>query len=291
MKRTPKDIEGEVISDLNNNIPYTKVAKKYGIGIATISRINDRIGREKYKKMLYISDLHVPYQDEKALYVFSKFFRWYNPDEVYIIGDLIDFYSLSRFDKNPSRLHRLQEEIDMARSILNMWRSFYKGKMWLLKGNHEHRLIKYIWGQAKQLSTLRSLELNKLLDLDKLDIRYIREGKIRRNNILVKHGNTIRKWSAYTAKAEQVLTGMSGISGHSHRLSQYYKTDERGTSKWVEVGCLCDLEPEYMEGKTANWQQGFGVGYENKKNSNIFNIEPVPIIDYHIVYQGYEFRV
>jgi hypothetical protein len=47
---------------------------------------------------------------------------------------------------------------------------------------------------------------------------------------------------------------MSGASGHTHRLSQFYHRDHNGNHVWLETGSTCDLNPEYTP--DPDWQNG-----------------------------------
>ena len=48
------------------------------------------------------------------------------------------------------------------------------------------------------------------------------------------------------------------MSGHTHRLGMHFKRNRGGNYVWVESGCLCNLDPEWIDG-TADWQHGVGV--------------------------------
>lgn len=75
--------------------------------------------------------------------------------------------------------------------------------------------------------------------------------------LITKHGDRVTKWSAMSGKAEWEKYGHSGISGHTHRLGQFFHQDHNGTATWSELGCTCLLNPPY--GTDFDWQQGLGV--------------------------------
>ncbi len=243
----------------------------------------------QYKKVLFISDIHCPYQDELALKALYNFTDWFKPSEVIILGDLVDFYAVSRFSREPDRVLKLQNELDQAVKVLEQIRKHSgRSSIYFIRGNHEDRLKKYLWSEAQELSGLRALRLEELLQFDRLKIKYEDKNQIRYRNIIVKHGNIIRKFAGYTAKGEFEKNGLSGVSGHSHRLAQYRHTNEADSYIWTEAGCLCKLNADYLEGSTPNWNQGFAIGYF-KENSNRFLIETVPIIHSKAMYGGKEF--
>ena len=243
----------------------------------------------KYKRVLFVSDIHCPYQDKSALRAMYSFMDWWKPQEVIILGDLVDFYAISRFSRDPERVLKLQTELDQAVGVLEEIRQHAKGiKITFLRGNHCDRLKKYLWSEAQELSGLRALRLEELLEFDRLKIHYEDKNQIRYGCVIIKHGTLIRKFAGYTAKGEFEKNGMSGVSGHSHRLSQYRHTNEADSYIWTEAGCLCQLDADYLDGTTPNWNQGFAIGYF-KENSKRFIIETVPIIKQRAMYGGMEF--
>lgn len=243
-----------------------------------------------YERVVFISDIHAPFHDEKALAILYKFIKWFKPETVFIMGDMLDAYALSRFSKDPNGALHFQEEIDSATNILSDIRKNCgkKAKIYYLKGNHSARIQKFLWNNAKELSNLHILELPSLLNLKRFNIEYVEKGMMKYKGIMVKHGSVVRKYAGYSAKAEFEKNGCSGVSGHTHRAAIYMHTNAGGDYKWMEVGCLCDLNQEYLEGETANWQQSFGIGYFHKKTTR-YQLELVNIIDGKAMYAGKEF--
>ncbi len=243
----------------------------------------------KQKKVLFIPDIHCPYEDTIALEALYCFMNWWKPDTVIILGDLIDFYAISRFNKDPDRALKLQEELDSSVQVLKDIKDRAgNAKIYFIKGNHEARLKKYLWSNATELNSLKALRLENLLQFERFNIKYEDRGLLKYKHLIVKHGTLVRKFTCYTAKGEFEKNGKSGVSGHTHRLGSYRHTNEGGEYIWVESGCLCKLNPEYMEGETPNWMQGFTVGYF-KEGSKRFLLETVPIIQGKAMYGGKEF--
>jgi hypothetical protein len=105
------------------------------------------------------------------------------------------------------------------------------------------------------------------------------------HGFLVKHGNVVRTRSGYSATGELEKTGVSGISGHTHRMSQVFKSHYGGMYTWAELGCGCKLDAEYLEGQVADWQHGIGWGYFKKGDDN-FTIHVAPIIKGKLIFDG-----
>ena len=198
-----------------------------------------------------------------------------------IVGsDGIDFYGISRFSKDPARMKgsTLQAEIDSWKKTQRMWIDAAPGaKRHYIPGNHEDRLRKYIW-EHPELHGLEALELPNLLGFGELGLTAMEDEVVYGDKLVVKHGTVIRKHSAYTAKGEleNEKYAVSTLTGHTHRGGTHMATSRRGIVQALEGFCLCDLNPDYIEG-VPDWQHGivlatltdFGVQFE-----------PVPFFKY-----------
>ena len=242
--------------------------------------LEDKMLGKETRTAVVIPDLHIPYHDERAVDLVIKYIKDIKPAAIYQIGDFYDFYSVSKFDKDPKRIDSLQEELDKGTKI---WRRIKKAgpkdmKIHYLQGNHEFRLEKYLW-KHPELHSLRVLKLDKLLDLDSIGIKYYKNKDICyvNKNLIVTHGAKddgckLSQHSGYSAKNTLEKTGISGVSGHSHRLASHYKRTLAKQLEWHEAGCLCDINPDYT--KLPNWQQGFA---RIKYNKTSFDIKVVSI--------------
>ena len=66
-----------------------------------------------------VPDTHFPFQDQPLVNECLDFIQEVKPKGVHLIGDLMDCYPLSRFDKNPRRKHTIQDELDEAGEFLD----------------------------------------------------------------------------------------------------------------------------------------------------------------------------
>lgn len=126
-----------------------------------------------------------------------------------------------------------------------------------------------------------------LLDLANIGWTWVPERKQSRTPILpkliTKHGTKVNKWSGGSAKGEWEKYGASGVSGHTHRAGQFLHRDHNGTASWTEMGCTCDLDPEY--GTDFDWQQSFGV-FTWSADYKIMNTNLVIIRDGSTLWDG-----
>lgn len=228
-----------------------------------------------------ISDLHIPYHDPHAWQLTLGIVSLVKPTKVNILGDALDFYQLSTFDKDPKQLEngRLQEDFDqwfrMARDLQRAAPDACK--FTFLPGNHEDRLRRYL-NRNPELYGLRALELPSLMRLDELGIEYFEsEVEIIPGLLVGKHGEVVRKDSGYSARGEleREKYAISTITGHTHRLGTHYARTRLRVVKAHENGCLCLLNPEYV--KNPNWQQGLTI--TTHFGGELFHVADVPFLN------------
>ena len=65
-----------------------------------------------------ISDLHIPYQDDKALNILYKIQSKLRPKEVVITGDLFDFPKISRFKTDPMDKENFTDTLDTGINVV-----------------------------------------------------------------------------------------------------------------------------------------------------------------------------
>lgn len=225
----------------------------------------------KVQRDIVISDLHIPFHDPFAWDLTLAVVQTIRPQQLVIAGDALDFWKLSVYDKDPGRMDDsgLQKEIDLWKSMIKqLQRATTKGCLYnFLPGNHEDRLRRYLW-RHPELHGLRALDLPSLLSLPELNIGFHEhEYELVPRHLLVKHGRFIRKYSAYSARAEleNERFSISTITGHTHRLGTHYTRTRRGLVKAIENGCLCSLEPGYI--RNPDWQHGFTLVIRNGKDA------------------------
>lgn len=239
------------------------------------------------QKTVALNDLHVPYFDKKIFELILSFLKDYQPDEVFLLGDIIDFWMISKFRKDPSRVNTIQKDLDTTRELLRRIRvTLQNAKITFLYGNHEARLKNFIFDKAPQLSNIKSLHLPFLLGLDELAIKHIDapEGFIKRGDIVFTHGTVVSQDSAMTARRMLKRFGISVMHGHSHRGGSTYTTNLLGIRAAWENFCLCKMDLCYEWGyQIANWQQGFSTIDFIK---NRFYVQQIPITKKKFVFGG-----
>lgn len=239
------------------------------------------------ERAVVMGDFHVPFHDEKAVSVALALVEDIEPEVIYLNGDVMDFYAVSRFDKNPRRALELQDEIDQTFDILSRVRAAApQARIVYIRGNHEARLTTYLNAHAPELSGLRALDIRSLLSLDALNIEWV-EGKGKEafayyGVIKVGHFDRVSQNAGYTAKLLIDRHACSLVQGHTHRLAAVYRTYPDGTTVvGCEGGTLALTDPEYVSG--PDWCAGLVV-ITKERDGNRFHVQPVAITDYRALY-------
>lgn len=226
---------------------------------------------------IFVSDIHLPYQDRAAYGLTLQIIKEMKPDLVFLGGDILDFYSISQYNKDPDRVLTLQADLNYVYEELCKLRKLVpKAEIVLLQGNHEHRLTRYLQTKAPELSTLDALTLPSLLKLDSLKIKWIPNGtRMKVGKLWHLHGNEIPGAGMNVAKAKFDRLGSNVIFGHHHKLQSFTKRTYDGDvyGAWAN-GCLSDLQAEYAH--FTDWILGFSI-IEYGATGN-FHVEQIPII-------------
>ena len=223
------------------------------------------------------NDVHVPEHDRKAFNLLLDAIWRIEPDIVTCLGDMLDAYTISHFQKDPERKFRLSHEITIARKMLaEVADAAPKARLIFHGGNHEDRLRKYIWCRCPDLTCLPELSWPTLLHLDPKHWEYIPyETPFKIGPLWHHHGDVIRQKSGYTARALMEKVGGNVVLGHTHRLAHIHRTTWSSHCQAWENGCLCNLKAEYMVG-TPDWQQGFCI-VTYTKGGQRFKVEQLHI--------------
>lgn len=205
-------------------------------------------------KIAVVADTHCPYQDDVAVELTCKIIKDFKPNLGVHLGDGCDFYAVSTFNKNPRRILEFQNELNATYMVNSKLAQACKKTNWTyLVGNHEVRWSRHV-NKYPELFSLRELQLEKLLGLDKLGWELANDLQV--ENVLFTHGKRVSKHSGRAVMAEMMdrLYQLEVIViGHNHRTGQYITSGCGNIIRGYEVGCLCNLRPDYRP--VNNWSQ------------------------------------
>ena len=199
------------------------------------------------------SDLHCwPGAPPVMWHAFCAVAYQINPDEIWLVGDVIDGARVSRHAKSPGiTAPKLQEEINAAQERLG-WLPAAK-KRWL-RGNHDIRFEAYMAQNAPEMEHYAGTLPDQFPDWE-----FSWSLMINKDVCEVRH----RYHGGIHAAYNNVLkTGCSIITGDTHALDCRPLQDRRGVRWGVQLGMLADPDHPmffYNEGKTSQHRRGFAV--------------------------------
>ena len=202
---------------------------------------------DNIKRIGILSDIHVPFHSMEALICSIKYLKKKGIDCLYLNGDIFDFYSISRHEKERD-LRDLPREIEMCRNFLVKIRELFPSTLIYYKmGNHENRWQRYLNDQAEEFAQLHEMQFEQFFRLDKLDIKFIPDWQgMEMADLLVLHGHEIMAGGMNPSQTTFNKTFCNTLLGHVHRTTCTTKKD--GFKKFIHTystGCLTYLSPKY----------------------------------------------
>ena len=227
------------------------------------------------KKILSLFDLHIPFNI--PLGPVLEFVKDFKPNVIILGGDVGEWGCVSHWVCNQSRaldhgtISQAYEDIERE-IIFPLADAAPYAKKIFLTGNHEDWLRK----AAEADPNLRGfIELERNLKGWKIypfNVPY-RAGK----NLCYIHGTYHNKYHARTTA--DAFVGSSVIYGHVHSMQSFSNispVDSKHFYRAQSLGCLCNLNPEFMKNKPNAWIHGFGYCYLN--DDGTFHDVPVVIV-------------
>ena len=215
-------------------------------------------------RTLVLSDLHIPYHDERAIEAALDFGDSYDPDTILLNGDVFDFYQASRFDKNPTLPKLAAELVAGGQFFDHIGARFPHARKVYKLGNHCERWAKYLFQAAPLFADIPEMVngwygpagiIRNSVEIVG-DQRPIMLGKL-----MVLHGHEKgRGISSPVNPARGAFLRLlcNVLEGHGHRQSEH---EERTADDRLIVcrttGCLCGLWPDYA--KANKWGHGFAT--------------------------------
>ena len=215
-----------------------------------------------------MGDVHIPYHNISAITAAINKFKEEKITTLILAGDYYDFHTLSRFVKDP-RKRKLHEELNIGCDLIKILKAELNCKIILLEGNHEIRLMHYIWqkvGEIHELSDLQEIkEINLKSMIEKrlgFEIEVITEKRtMQYRGLNILHGHELPSSvmsPVNIARGLYLRTKASAMCFHHHRSSEHSEQTLNGEliTCW-SVGCLCELHPDYMPINSHN--HGFAI--------------------------------
>ena len=223
----------------------------------------------KNRRVLVFNDQHMPFHDPYALNVSLMAAKDIGVTEIYINGDLLDFYSINMHQKNkhPDVMENLESELNAGKEFLEKLRGYFpKVKIHYIFGNHEHRLERFIISECKSFYNL--LKLEDQMELKRLNVTYQYYNDYLEicKGLMIQHSPP--SYGVNGARTSLLMKhDTSFIFGCTHRKQQAAITTATGRvvqvwfNGWMGSTTLTDEHKRvfaYTKGHT-NWQQCFSI--------------------------------
>lgn len=230
---------------------------------------------------IVIPDAHIPYHDKRAFELVTRVIEKVKPDEVIVIGDFADFYSVSQFSKDPERVLNLKWEVDQVNKALDLVKC---KNVVFLEGNHEYRLSRYIQNNAPALAGITSVP--KLFNIEERGWSFVPYGDFYRSN-RVTYVHDLGFAGKYSMFSTLQASGGNVVYGHSHQAGIIYQGHQGSQGHFcMNVGWLGDYKKlEYMNKMKAirQWRLGFGLVEEV---GNLVYAQFIPVLNYQCHLMG-----
>lgn len=244
-------------------------------------------------RLLFIPDMHFPYAHDLTWRTILAVATGWRPDIVVILGDFLDLYTCSEFDKDPSRKASLEHEIETAnRELTRLGRIVDGARVIFCEGNHEQRLTRYLQRRAPELYGM--IDMPSLLRIKDRGWEWLAyKQHLALGKIHVAHD--IGRCGVNAARQGIIDFGGNLIVGHTHQASVVYRGNLRGerhvsiTSGWG--GDPAQVDYAHAHRANCEWQHGFTVAHEDSTGAAWCTFVPViegrAIVD-GVVYAGRE---
>ncbi len=238
------------------------------------------------------------FHDEKAMELFVIIAAAYQPDEIDLLGDLLDLPSQGKYAKEAAFANTTQMAIDYLHAWLSKLRAVCPNtRISIVEGNHDKRMQNFVEINTLATFGLRQANLPEswpvmsipyLLRLAELDITYYdayptatKWDNATTRNI---HGTRASSVGSTTSQYIKELPHINTWAGHTHRVEITYKNVQGAWGDVIESysanpGCLCKsdgtvpsvkgaIRADGRHGSTVeDWQQGFGFNWYDDTES------------------------
>lgn len=223
---------------------------------------------------LIAGDFHFPHECPETVAVFLQTVERLRPQRVILNGDTVDLLAVSRYPKDQRHVYALRDEVAHFHAFLH--RLWALGQAWGLEiveteANHSgngtasrwHRYLSdrvpvlYAHDRAKEL-----LAYETWFYPEWCPIRLVEQVVIA-DDLLVIHGDIVRKHGAYSARGHMEKWQSSVLHSHTHRMGMSARRIPSipgrpdAVQRAYEIGCMCQLNPSYAS--APDWTNGFAI--------------------------------
>lgn len=214
--------------------------------------------------------MHLAVKCSKSIELLFEVLKDVQPDEIYILGDLLDFYSINFYGpRHPEIQFNIEDEIYQGVKFLERLKeNCPKSKIIMQSGNHENRLERFAIDKCPGFFNFFKVE--KMLQLERMEIEYNAYQKVVQvGNANLRMMHSPPSYGVSGSRTSLLMKpGSSWIFACSHRQQHSSITDTHGVVHhcWFNgwLGSTNETRDheivfEYVKGH-ENWQKCFGLG-------------------------------
>ena len=202
------------------------------------------------KKILWLSDIHFPNQDNDALTAALKYGQEHKIDCIVLGGDILDNEPFTSHDAPPpiySDVRRWFEDVEQF--LINLKKVFNCPIHWI-EGNHDNWYKRYLMKKSPVLFHDEYYTLSSRLKLREIGIVWHDQNVIlMAGKLPMTHGHMIVKGffsPVNPAKGVYNKIKSSMLIGHCHTTSEHSESVlNHELTTTYSTGCLCTLAPDY----------------------------------------------
>ena len=211
----------------------------------------------KWSKILALGDVHFPFHNKECLERAYSYAEYFKPDYIIQLGDLLDFYSFSKYPRSHNEFTP-KEEVRLGREgASEMWLRLKKAspssKCYQILGNHCVRPVKRTMETMPEMEDWIKGYFKELFTFDGVNTIYDIREELVIDEILFTHGFLGKEG----AHRDYFMRNV--VFGHLHKLWVQYRRLHNQQFFEACAGFLGDPDSKglsYTPTKTANYQLG-----------------------------------
>lgn len=288
-RATPKaakiisNVDMETLDDSNFEDMKAEARLKW---IPAKTKVPANSKKKPYKIALVTSDHHIPHQDDLAVNAVLKLMDDVKFDTNIILGDFLDYGCISHWNQGRNKtleMQRLKTDYIRGNVLLDEYdKRLPKGcEKHFFMGNHEV-WVNDLLEKTPQLEGL--VEPQSMLKLDE------RGYKIYAYNDIVPMGRLNFTHGIYAGanptKKHLDELKVNIMFGHTHTMEVRMSSSPAREIAFsgYNVGCLCNMAPDYMRNRPHGWTHGIAVIYFYE--DGYFEVNMIRILEGRFIYNG-----
>ena len=235
---------------------------------------------------MLLPDIHHPHHNKDAINAVFQFIKWFRPHAINILGDGMNMDAFNHWKRKQE-----DNEYFIGVSVKGGYEAFDQDILTPLEkliprdcektymgGNHED----WVNRVTRKDTTLKgAVEPEILLRLKERDWEWIPwiknnvRGIKRYGKLLTFHGQYLNKY--HSAKTADTYSKSCAYC-HTHDIQSFTKVfadDSTGFHTATSIGCLCNINPEFMRGRMNRWVNAFGIVFV--RDDGMYNLY-IPVI-------------